>query len=150
MISTKWFQGGNLSEVISIRRAVLVDELNYDISLISDIYDNFGKSVLVYSDGEAIGTGRLIFADGKYLIDNLCVLKDFRGNSYGELIIRMLVRKAVDMGAEKTYSYIDNSNIESASKVKGVFEKVGFTISEEKNRELVMVKHGDVGGHCCN
>jgi predicted GNAT family N-acyltransferase len=150
MISTKWFQGNNLNEVLSIRNEVFVNEFNFDISSIYDEYDSFGKNVLVYINEKAIGTGRLIFNNGKYVIDNLCVLKEFRNNSYGELIIRMLVRKAVDMGAEKTYSYIDNTDIISASKIKGIFEKIGFIMDKEEDGKSIMVKYGDIGGHCSN
>jgi len=147
MISTKWFQSNDLDDVLKIRTAVFVNELNFDTSLVHDEYDSFGKSVLVYDNGKAIGTGRLIFNNGKYLIDKLCVLKEYRNNSYGELIIRMLVRKAVDMGAEKTYSYINLSD-NLLSKIQAIFEKIGFIAEGEVNGKLTMVKYGDVGGHC--
>lgn len=147
MISTKWFQSNDLDDVLKIRTTVFINELNLDNSLVNDEYDSFGKSVLVYDNGKAIGTGRLIFNDGKYLIDKLCVLKDYRNNSYGELIIRMLVRKAVDMGAEKTYSYISLSD-NSLLKIQSIFEKIGFVADGEISEKLVMVKYGDVGGHC--
>ncbi len=147
MISTKWFQSNDLDDVLKIRTTVFINELNLDNSLVNDEYDSFGKSVLVYDNGKAIGTGRLIFNDGKYLIDKLCVLKDYRNNSYGELIIRMLVRKAVDMGAEKTYSYISLSD-NSLLKIQSIFEKIGFVADGEISGKLVMVKYGDVGGHC--
>jgi len=148
MISTKWFQSNDLDDVLKIRTMVFINELNFDTSLVNDEYDSFGKSVLVYDNGKAIGTGRLIFNDGKYLIDKLCVLKEYRNNSYGELIIRMLVRKAVDMGAEKTYSYIDSADSKSRLKIQSIFEKVGFIADGEVSGKLVMVKYGDVGGHC--
>ncbi len=147
MISTKWFQSNDLDDVLKIRTTVFINELNLDTSLVNDEYDSFGKSVLVYDNGKAIGTGRLIFNDGKYLIDKLCVLKDYRNNSYGELIIRMLVRKAVDMGAEKTYSYISLSD-NLLLKIQSIFEKIGFVADGEISGKLVMVKYGDVGGHC--
>ncbi len=141
MISTKWLQGGNLEEVLKIRTAVFENELNFEREYIYDDYDSFGKNVLLYDSGKAAGTGRLIFKDGKYLIDKICVLKEFRKNAYGELIIRMLVRKAVDMGAEKTYAHIDN-------KLRNLFEKIGFIADSETEEKLIMIKYGDVGGHC--
>ena len=142
MISTKWFQGINLDEVLNIRKLVFESELNFDSSYIYDDFDSFSKSVLVYDSRKPVGTGRLTFKDGKYLIDKICVLKEYRNNAYGELIIRMLVRKAVDTGAEKTYAHVDKG-------IKKLFEKIGFIVDEELENELIMVKHGDVGGHCC-
>lgn len=148
MISTKWFQNNDLAEVLNIRTEVFINELNFNNSSISDEYDSFGKSVMVYDDGKAVGTGRLIFKDGKYIIDKLCVLKEYRNNSYGELIVRMLVRKAVDMGAQKTYSLIDKLDIVCKSQLKDIFDKIGFVTEKEENGIIIMVKHGDVGGHC--
>jgi predicted GNAT family N-acyltransferase len=148
MVSTKWFQSNDLADVLKIRTEVFINELNFDNSSISDNYDSFGKSVLVYENGKAVGTGRLIFKDGKYIIDKLCVLKEYRNNSYGELIVRMLVRKAVDMGAQKTYSFINKYDKAYKSQLQEIYDKVGFVVDGEENENLIVVKHGDVGGHC--
>ncbi|MDF2676452.1 MAG: family N-acetyltransferase, partial [Bacillota bacterium] len=111
---------------------------------ISDIYDEFSFNLVVYNDDCPVGTGRLLFKDGKYLLDNICVLKEFRGNHYSDLIIRMLVRKAVNLGAEKTFAFMDK-------KYEKIFKQIGFeVISNYDNNNLCMVKNGDVGGHCCN
>ena len=144
MVSTKWFKGIENSEIyFEIKKKVFCDELNMDCKSINDGYDKLSYNIVLYEDEKAVGTGRLIFKDGKYLIDKLCVLSEFRGNSYGELIVRMLVRKAITIGAEKTYSIID-------TKYKSLFEKVGFKeIGVDVNGDLVMMKEGDVGGHCC-
>ena len=52
MISTKWFQNNDLAEVLNIRTEVFINELNFNNSSISDEYDSFGKSVMVYDDGK--------------------------------------------------------------------------------------------------
>ena len=142
MISTKWIQGVNLEEVFKIRSLVFGNELNFDNSYIHDDFDGFGKNVLLYDSEKPVGTGRLIFKDGKYIIDKICVLKEFRNNSYGELIIRMLVRKAFDIGADKTYVSVEQ-------KFQKLFEKIGFIVDSNLEDKLIMIKYGDVGGHCC-
>ncbi len=143
MVSTRWFKGiENLEICLEIRKKVFCDELNMDCGFISDIYDEFSFNVVLYEDEKAVGTGRLTFKDGKYLIDKLCVLSEYRGSSLGELIIRMLVRKAVTIGAEKTYSVINK-------RCRKLFEQVGFKeISLDSKSNCIMVKEGDVGGHC--
>jgi len=143
MVSTKWFKGAENSEnYLSIRKSVFCDELNMDCESISDIYDAFSFNVVLYEDDKAVGTGRLVFKDGKYLIDKICVLSEFRGNSFGELIIRMLVRKVATIGADKTHSVINK-------KYKKLFEKIGFKeISVDLSGDSLMIKEGDVGGHC--
>lgn len=144
MISTKWMQGiDNINEVLEIRKKVFVEELNLKENNITDIFDDFAFNVVVLEEFVPVGTGRLLYKDGKYLIDNVCVIKEYRGRHYGDLIVRMLVRRAVNMGAEKTYTECEDS-------CKVLFENIGFhTIqSNEKNIHL-MVMNGDVSGHCC-
>ena len=86
------------------------------------------------------GTARLLFKDGKYYIDMLCVKKQFEGLNYEELLVRLLVRKAVTIGADKTYMEADES-------IEELLGKIGFIkVSKDK---MLMVKEGDVGGHCC-
>lgn len=143
MISTKWFQGtNNINEVLDIRKKVLIEELGINENNISDIFDEFAFNAVVYDDNNAVGTGRLLFKEGKYFIDNVCVLKEFRGRHYGDLIVRMLVRRAVNMGAEKTYT-------ECKSCCRKIFENIGFETVQSNNSEInLMVMSGDVGGHC--
>ncbi|MFA9423583.1 MAG: GNAT family N-acetyltransferase [Sedimentibacter sp.] len=144
MISTKWFQGtNNLEIVLEIRKKVFGEELNKSEDNVFDIYDDFAFSAVIFEDDLPVGTGRLLFKDGKYIVDMLCVLKKFRGNNYGDLIVRMLVRKAINMGAENTYATINEN-------CKQLFENIGFEkITTYENGELLMLKIGDVGGNCC-
>lgn len=144
MISTKWLQGiNNINEALEIRSKVFIEEMNSNGN-ISDIFDNFALNAVVYEDEMSIGAGRLLFKDGMYFIDNVCVLKEFRGRHYGDLIVRMLVRRAVNMGAEKTYTECEDS-------CKILFENIGFdTVQSNEKGIHLMVKSGDVGGHCSN
>jgi len=144
MISTKWFQGKrSLNDVLEIRKKVFLDEMKTLDNLLSDIYDDFAFNVVVYEDNIPAGTGRLLFKDGKYFIDMVCVIKEFRGYNYGDLVVRMLVRKAVDLGAESTYVTVNED-------CKQLFDNIGFVkIDDIGNGESLMKKIGDVGGDCC-
>ena len=136
MISTRWFQGkDNLSDVLSIRKEVFADTDN-----LTDFYDEFAFNAVLYEEDVPAGTARLLFKDGKYYIDMLCVKKQFEGLNYEELLVRLLVRKAVTIGADKTYMEADES-------IEELLENIGF-IKTSKDK-MLMVKEGDVGGHCC-
>lgn len=143
MISTKWFQGiNNIETVLEIRKKVFKYELNEEKFSICDNFDEFAFNVVIYDDETSIGCGRLIFKDGKYTIDNVCVLKEYRGKRYGDLIVRMLVRRAVNIGAEATYSIVDSS-------CRNFFKNIGFIETKiYEDDKLLMMKVGDVGGHC--
>lgn len=142
MISTKWLHGkNNISEAAEIRRKVFIEEMNLD-DKVYDIYDDFAFSAVICEDEVPVGSGRLLFKDGRYFIDNICVLKEYRGRHYGDLIVRMLVRRAFNMGAEKTCALVDNN-------YRHLFENIGFIKTEEhEDGKLLMMKTGDVGGHC--
>jgi len=140
MIHTKWFQGkDNLKDVLEIRKEALHEALDGDAS---DIYDDFAFSAVVYDGDAPAGTGRLLFKEGRYFIDNIGVVKEHRGKNYGDLIVRMLVRRAVNMGAERTYAYACNGCM-------AIFENIGFEKTDSiENGRCLMVKTGDVGGSC--
>lgn len=143
MISTRWFQGrDNLNDALFLRKNVFCDELEKDENLITDIYDDFAFSLVVYEDNLPVGTGRLLFKEGKFFADMVCVSHEHRGKKYGDLIVRMIVRKAFDMGAEKTYATV-------GKQCKKLFENIGFEEVSEENGEILMMKVGDVGGNCC-
>ena len=138
MISTRWFQGiDNLSNVIDIRKEVLLDA-----DKLTDFYDEFAFNAVLYDEDEPAGTARLLFKEGKYFIDMLCVKKQFKDLNYEDLLVRMLIRRAVTMGAEKTYIEVDEKGIK-------LFENIGFKEVSAQNNKVLMVKEGDVGGHCC-
>lgn len=138
MISTRWFQGvNNLSVVLDIRKEVLSES-----DKITDFYDEFAFSAVLYDEDEPAGTARLSFKDGKYFIDMLCVKKQFKGLNYEDLLVRMLIRRAVTMGAERTYTEAEDLHIK-------LLENIGFKEVSPKNNKVLMVKEGDVGGDCC-
>ena len=136
MISTRWFQGiDNLSVVLDIRKEVLLEA-----DKLTDFYDEFAFNAVLYEDDLPAGTGRLLFKEGKYFIDKLCIKKQFTGLRYEDLLVRLLVRKAVTIGAEKTY-------IEADENLEKTLENIGFI--KVSGDITLMVKEGDVGGHCC-
>lgn len=143
MISTKWVQGSDLNEIFTLRNLVFRNELGFGDEFIYDEFDSFGKNVMLYDGEKFVGAGRLIFNNGQYIVDKICVLEKFRNQSYGELIIRMLVRKAVTIGAKETYAYVQ-------PEYESLFEKIGFINTKKSldNGLLQMVKTGDVGGNC--
>ncbi len=138
MISTKWFQGKDkLNLVLSIRKEVL----SQDTDKLTDLYDEFAFNAVLYDEDKAAGTGRLLFKDGKYFIDMLCFKKQYKGLNYEDLLVRMLVRKAVTIGAEKTYIEVEEYQVE-------LLENIGFNVVSNDKNTILMVKAGDVGGDC--
>jgi predicted GNAT family N-acyltransferase len=92
MIEGKWFvQGADIGMPLSIRKTVLDkgrDEL-----------DDAAQQVLVYREGTPVGTARLWWGEGEFHAGEVCVLPEARGQGYGDLLVRLLLYKAVSHNA---------------------------------------------------
>jgi citrate lyase synthetase len=142
MIYTKIVSGTGEKQIINkIRKEVFIDELNSSEE-IEDFYDEFSFSAIVFEGDKPVGTARLTFKEGKNMIDKLCVLKEYRGKRYGDLIIRLLVRRSYDMGSAETFSRVDEKYVK-------LFESIGFKRIDTAGGSSLMMMEGDVGGHCC-
>lgn len=80
-----------LEKQYAIRKEVFIKEQGVDEKLERDAYDAICNHVLVVEDGQAVGTGRVIYKDKTPLIGRIAVLKVYRGKQYGDLIVRKLV-----------------------------------------------------------
>ena len=87
-------------DICAIRYEVFVDEQNVPEDLEIDGLDNEAKHVLAFVDGVPIGTGRIL-SDGH--IGRVAVLKDYRGLGIGKLIMKELIKWALDMNLEKVW-----------------------------------------------
>ncbi|MCE5344211.1 MAG: GNAT family N-acetyltransferase [Eubacteriales bacterium] len=92
MIEGKWFaQGSDISVPLSIRMAVMGKG--------RDALDDMAQQVLVYREGTPVGTARLWWSEGEFHMGDLCVLPEARGQEYGDLLVRLLLYKAVTHNA---------------------------------------------------
>ena len=92
MIQGKWFPtGSDVSQPLAIRRAVFGRG--------RDALDDWAQQVAVYAGEEPVGTARLWWRDGAFWLGDVGVLSDFRGMGYGDLLVRLLLFKALSHGA---------------------------------------------------
>ena len=87
-------------DICAIRYEVFVDEQKVPEELEIDGLDGEAKHVLAFIDGLAIGTGRIL-SDGH--IGRLAVLKKYRGQGAGKLIMKELMNWAKDMNLENVW-----------------------------------------------
>jgi len=87
-------------DICAIRYEVFVNEQNVPKELEIDGLDIEAKHVLAFVDEVPIGTGRIL-SDGH--IGRVAVLKNYRGLGIGKLIIKDLIKWALDMSLEKVW-----------------------------------------------
>lgn len=80
-----------LNQAFEIRKEVFVYEQNVDPAEEYDAYEDSSTHYLLKYDGEAVATGRFRATELGWKIERMAVLKDFRKNSFGGLILRSLL-----------------------------------------------------------
>jgi len=136
MVHGKWFfYTDELDDVKTVLTQV------YDEEVIFTDEDIYGFNIVVYENETPVCCGRLNFKDEKFTIGRLCTIPEKRNMAFADLALRMLIRKAFDMGAE-------NVSLKAPKNVSGYFERIGFKITDTMENNVIMTKFEDVGG-CC-
>ncbi|MCF8020215.1 MAG: GNAT family N-acetyltransferase [Vallitaleaceae bacterium] len=120
MIEARYVFGKEALELCgSIRYEVFTEEQGVDVQHERDLYDHFGHHVVVMEGDIAVATGRLIYANEIFLLGRIAVLKNHRGKNYGDLVVRMLIDRAFNIGAEEV-------EVHAQLPVQGFYESIGF------------------------
>lgn len=139
MIQGRWLPiGSDLKETITIRQNVFGRG--------EDETDSISQSVIVYNDdGVPVGTGRIFWQDGAFWLSDIGVLQEYRGNGFGDLLVRLLMFKALSHSAREIRLYSPNQTF-------AFFEKYGFT-AIENNQMIILgeaVRLSHCSGNCAN
>lgn len=142
MVRGKWFpMGTDISEALSIRQAVF--------GTAADELDAAAQQVVVYREGRPVGAGRLYWADGAFRLDKLGVLPEERDKGFGDLLIRLLLFKALTHSASLIA-------LDTPAETRGFFAKYGFEDDGEQNGLIRMhilgenVQLSHCGGNCAS
>lgn len=121
MIQAEFLQYSDprMTEVFSIRNQVFTNEQGVASDIERDEKDVKAWHAYVYDNEISIGTGRLIIQEGEFLIGRIAVLYQFRGQAFGDLIVKMLIDKAFREGAETCF-------VHSQLQVIEFYKKIGF------------------------
>ena len=135
MIEGKWFpQGAELTEPMMIRAAVFGRG--------RDALDDMAQQVVVYREGTPVGAARLWWEDGAFRLGDVGVLPDERGKGYGDLLVRLLLFKALSHNAD-TIALICGRD------AKAFFARYGFTTESEGEPVCMRIRGAQVQlDHC--
>lgn len=115
----------DLESAYSIRKKVFVEEQQVPLELEMDEYDKEAIHFLCTNElNEPIGTSRLRFIDSYGKLERICVLKPYRGQSYGKQIIKR-------MEAEITARGYKNAKLNAQAYASAFYEQLGYQIVSE-------------------
>lgn len=131
MICGRYYLGlDHMNEIAPIRLEVFGAEQGIKENIIFDETDEVAVHAIVYKDINRtipVGAGRLYKTDNgeEYKIGRIAVKKEERGQGFGDFIVRMLVDKALMMGADRVL-------VGSQPHAVAFYEKIGFRPTGEK------------------
>lgn len=117
----------------AVRQKVFVEEQNCPPEEEFDAVDQYAMFAAVYDEaGNVVGTGRIYIDEaGNYHAGRIAVLREARGRSYGEFIMRMLCDRAFSNGAKEVH-------IGAQVQAIGFYEKIGFRVCGEGYDEVAI------------
>lgn len=92
MVQGKWFSpGSDIAVPVAVRQRVFGRG--------KDALDDQSWLITVYREDAAVGSGRLWWADGRFQMGDVGVLEEERNRGYGDLLVRLLLYKALTHNA---------------------------------------------------
>lgn len=116
-------------DVYQIRKEVFVEEQGIPLEDEFDAHDPLVQHVLVYYDGQPVGTGRLRFLEDIAKFERICVRGEARKLGIGRKIINSLEELARKEGKVK------QGLIHAQTQAIPFYEKLGFVVTSEEFME---------------
>jgi predicted GNAT family N-acyltransferase len=124
-----------------IRFSVFVDEQHVPPEMELDEYDDEALHAVLRVDHQVIGTARLFQENcesSQFVIGRLCLLKDFRGKGYGQLVMLRMLFEANVRGASSCLIHAQKS-------AQGLYQAIGFEVCSlpfmEAGIEHIMMRY---------
>lgn len=139
MLEYKWFEAGDRDDCFrNLRIEVFVKEQGVPLENEFDDFDLQVPHLVIFSDGEAVATGRVIPCGEKTAkIGRIVVKKDKRKLGLGEKTVKELLRKAQEDGAETVL-------LSAQTQAVGFYEKCGFTLADTPEYLDENIPHRDM------
>ncbi|MCD7981862.1 MAG: GNAT family N-acetyltransferase [Clostridiales bacterium] len=135
----------DINLVREICKQVFRQEYGPDLSGVTA--DEFCLSALVFAGEEPAGMGRIFFDGTDFKIMEVAVLPEYRGEKYGDFMVRLLIDRAMMSGAREIC-------LDALPGTEGFFRTIGFEAEGKPYEEggisrQPMVLHTDRIHKCC-
>lgn len=141
LIDIRWVSRENykdLKDALYVRKEVFVKEQKVPEIEEYDEIDLKACHIIVYINEVPVATGRLFKEQKTWFIGRICVLKEYRKNRIGKLIIEGLFEKALILGATELHLHAQTHALNFYKKFG--FRAYGNTFSEAGIEHISMFK----------
>jgi hypothetical protein len=139
MIKSKWYRFDERSEVLD----ALITQ-GKDCFDRADFKNMFSYNLVVFDNKKPMAYGRLELVNGLFQITGIWVEEEDKNIEIYDLALRLMIRKASDMGAQGIYAKPTKERID-------LYKELGFQLANKNfHDEDMYYKHGDIEGECCN
>ncbi|WP_449443498.1 GNAT family N-acetyltransferase [Ureibacillus acetophenoni] len=117
----------DLETAFSIRKEVFVKEQGVPLSDEFDQFDHLDstcKHILVFYNGQPVGTGRLRIVEEYGKLERICVLQEFRQFGLGKNIVQSLEEIAKTQGVSKV-------KLHGQKHAEGFYQKLGYQTASD-------------------
>lgn len=118
----------DITDAKAVRMTVFVNEQKFSEKAEFDDIDAVSHHVVIYADKTPIATARL-FASEKdekeYVVGRVAVIKEYRGQGLGAVVMREVEKIAHEIGTESLY-------LGAQDHACGFYEKLGYKVCGEE------------------
>lgn len=114
-----------LEEAYRIRKIVFVDEQHVPMEEEVDDFEKEAIHFIGYHEDEVVAASRLRFVDELGKLERICVLKPYRGKSYGKKIIERMEAEIAKRGYSK-------AKLHAQTHAKEFYERLGYKVVSEQ------------------
>ncbi|SES26110.1 Predicted N-acyltransferase, GNAT family [Gracilibacillus ureilyticus] len=109
-----------LQDAYTVRCEVFVEEQGVPEELEIDDLENEAIHFAGYDDEKPVAASRMRLVDGYGKMERICILKDYRGKSYGKELLLFMEQVAKEKG-------IDKSKLNAQTQAEAFYQKLGYT-----------------------
>lgn len=116
-----------LQAAFSIRKAVFVEEQLVPLAEEFDEFDQLDANchqILVYHEGQPVGTGRIRWIDKVGKLERICLLEQYRSLGLGKSIIQELEKIAQNQQTKTV-------KLHGQTHAEGFYQKLGYKTASE-------------------
>ncbi|MGI8314405.1 GNAT family N-acetyltransferase [Halobacillus mangrovi] len=112
-------------DAFQVRRVVFIEEQNVPEELEIDEDDQTAVHLVGYEENHPVAAARLRFVDGYGKLERICVMKEYRGHSFGKQIISFMEQIIKDHDR-------DTAKLNAQTHAENFYQSLGYvTVSDE-------------------